>query len=131
MNSRENEEQRSARNLLGEPLQICGQDPVTGFYRDGCCNTGPEDRGSHTVCVQITDEFLEFTASRGNDLSTPRAEFGFPGLKSGDRWCLCASRWLEAHEAGKAPRVFVMSTHEAALRLVPKPLLMAMAVDLN
>jgi len=131
MNSPENKDQESARNLLGEPLQICGQDPITGFYRDGCCNTGPEDRGSHTVCVQITDEFLEFTASRGNDLSTPRAEYGFPGLKPGDRWCLCASRWLEAHEAGKAPRVLVMSTHEAALQVVPKPLLMAMAVDLN
>ena len=120
-----------ARNLLGEPLQLCGEDPMTGFYRDGCCNTGPEDRGSHTVCVEVSEEFLVFTASRGNDLATPRPEFGFPGLKPGDRWCLCAARWLEAHEAGKAPRVHVVSTHEAALQVVPRSLLMSSAVDLN
>lgn len=131
MKEQEEDPTGTARNLLGEPLQICGTDPMTGFYRDGCCNTGLGDRGSHTVCVEVSEEFLVFAASRGNDLATPRPEFGFPGLKPGDRWCLCAARWLEAHEAGKAPRVRVMSTHEAALTVVPKPLLMAKAVDLN
>ena len=98
-------------NVLGEPLAVCGQDPVTGFFRDGCCNTNDQDVGSHTVCVEVTERFLEYSRFRGNDLSTPRPEFGFPGLKEGDRWCLCAARWLEAHEQGMAPRVFLMSTH--------------------
>lgn len=109
----------------------CGMDPITGFYRDGCCDTGPEDRGSHTVCVAVTDEFLAFTQSVGNDLSTPLPAHGFPGLKAGDRWCLCASRWLQAYEAGKAPRVFVQSTNQAALRIVSLELLTSMAADLN
>ena len=107
-----------ARNVLGGPLQVCGQDPMTGFYRTGCCETGPMDQGSHTVCAQITAEFLAFTRSRGNDLSTPLPWADFPGLKPGDRWCLCASRWQEALEAGVAPPIDLAATHEAALRLV-------------
>ncbi len=122
---------KPAMNILGEPLLPCGLDPVTGFYRDGCCDTGPEDVGSHTVCVAVSDEFLSFTRSVGNDLSTPQPAHGFPGLKSGDRWCLCASRWLQAHRAGHAPNVYVQSTHEAALRLIPLEILTAMAADLN
>jgi len=123
--------EKSKINILGESLVPCGTDPVTGFYRDGCCDTGPEDLGSHTVCVAVTDEFLKFTASVGNDLSTPRPAFNFPGLKAGDRWCLCASRWLQAHRAGCSPRVYVQSTHEAALRIIPLEELTGMAVDLN
>jgi uncharacterized protein (DUF2237 family) len=106
-------------NVLGEPLKPCSFDPVTGFYRDGCCNTGPEDRGRHTVCVRVTEEFLAFSRRRGNDLSTPRPEFGFPGLRPGDRWCLCADRWREAWEAGMAPRVVLASTHRSVLKTVP------------
>lgn len=121
----------ASKNILGEDLIPCGMDPVTGFYRDGCCDTGPEDAGSHTVCVAVSDNFLEFTASVGNDLSTPMPEYGFPGLKAGDRWCLCASRWLQAHKAGHAPRVYVRSTHEAALRIIPIGDLTSMAADLN
>lgn len=120
-----------ARNVLGEPLQPCSTDPLTGFYRDGCCNTGPEDRGSHTVCVDLSDEFLDYTRSVGNDLSTPQPAFGFPGLQQGDRWCLCASRWLQAFSAGHAPRVYVQSTHEAALKIIPLQTLTSMACDLN
>ena len=120
-----------AKNILGEELQPCGFDPKTGFYRDGCCNTGPEDRGSHTVCVAVTEEFLQFSASRGNDLSTALPAYGFPGLKEGDRWCLCASRWLEAQQAGVAPRVYVQSTHERALEIIPLAALTSQAVDLN
>jgi hypothetical protein len=106
------------KNVLGTPLAVCGTDPVTGFYRDGCCHTGVEDRGSHTVCATVTREFLEYTKERGNDLSTPRPQFGFAGLEPGDRWCLCASRWKEALEAGVAPPVNLEATHEAALRIV-------------
>ncbi len=102
-------------SVLEVELEPCSSDPVTGFYRDGCCNTGPHDGGSHTVCAQMTAEFLEFSKAQGNDLSTPRPEFAFPGLKPGDRWCVCASRWQEALEAGAAPRVFLRSTHRAAL----------------
>jgi uncharacterized protein len=105
----------SALNVFGEPLEACSIKPMTGFYRDGCCNTGPEDVGSHTVCVIATAEFLEFSKSRGNDLSTPVPDFGFPGLKPGDRWCLCAPRWQEAFEAGQAPRVVLRATHKEAL----------------
>ncbi len=94
-----------ARNVLGEVLEPCSRDPLTGFYRDGCCNTGKEDRGSHTVCALVTDTFLEFSKARGNDLSTAVPAYGFPGLKAGDRWCLCAPRWQEAFAAGAAPRV--------------------------
>jgi uncharacterized protein (DUF2237 family) len=97
--------QPTAYNVLGEPIEICSMKPMTGFYRDGCCNTGREDVGSHTVCAVMTAAFLDFSKSRGNDLSTPMPELGFPGLKPGDRWCLCAPRWQEAFEANQAPRV--------------------------
>ena len=108
-----------AVNVLGERLKPCAFDPMTGFFRDGCCNTGPEDRGRHTVCARMTQEFLDFSRARGNDLSSPRPEFGFPGLKPGDRWCLCALRWREAWEAGMAPPVILESTHMAALEVIP------------
>jgi uncharacterized protein (DUF2237 family) len=120
-----------SRNVFGEALEVCGENPRTGFFRDGCCNTGAQDLGSHTVCVQVTREFLEFSRFRGNDLSTPRPEFGFPGLEPGDRWCLCAERWREAYEAGMAPRVFLRSTHERALEIVPIEQLKSCAADLN
>ncbi|ABE48396.1 MULTISPECIES: DUF2237 family protein [Methylobacillus] len=106
------------RNVLGTRLLPCSTDPVTGFTRSGSCETGPEDVGSHTVCAMMTEEFLAFSLSRGNDLSTPRPEYGFPGLAPGDRWCLCASRWHEAAEAGYAPPVVLESTHERALDIV-------------
>ena len=109
--------QEESVNVLGEPLETCGNDPLTGFYRDGCCNTGPDDFGSHTVCTVVTDEFLAFSQSQGNDLSTPRPEFGFPGLRAGDGWCLCAARWKEAFEEGCAPRVRLRATHRAALEI--------------
>lgn len=118
-------------NVLGEPLEDCGTDPVTGFFRDGCCNTGPEDVGSHTVCAVVTNEFLAFSRSRGNDLGTPRPEFGFPGLRPGDGWCLCAARWREALEAGCAPRVRLKATHRAALDLCDLADLKRHSVDLN
>ena len=109
------EPQRSARNVLGGPLLLCSAAPVTGFFRDGCCNTGPNDVGSHTVCAVMTEAFLAFSAKSGNDLSTPMPEYGFPGLRPGDRWCLCAPRWQEALEAGHAPQVVLQATHEGAL----------------
>jgi uncharacterized protein len=121
---------RAARNVLGEPLGICSIKPMTGFYRDGCCNTGREDVGSHTVCAVMTSAFLEFSKSRGNDLSTPMPEFGFPGLKPGDRWCLCAARWQEAFEANQAPRVVLRATHEGALAHCALGDLKRFAVDL-
>src|SRR6266853_1947500 len=102
------------RNVLGDRLDVCSMKPKTGFFRDGCCNTGREDVGSHTVCVVMTDAFLAFAKSRGNDLSTPIPEIGFAGLKAGDRWCLCAQRWQEAFEAAHAPRVVLRATHQAA-----------------
>jgi hypothetical protein len=105
-------------NVFGQVLVPCSFDPLTGFFRDGCCETGPEDSGRHVVCAIVTDDFLAFSRSRGNDLSTPRPEYLFPGLKAGDRWCLCALRWQEAYEAGMAPKVVLESTHEAALRYV-------------
>lgn len=118
-------------NVFGDPLQPCSLDPVTGFFRDGCCNTNEQDVGSHTVCVEMTEEFLEFSRKRGNDLSTPVEEFGFPGLKPGDRWCLCAARWLEAQQQEAAPRVYLQRTHVKALEIVPLKLLRQYAVDLN
>ena len=118
-------------NVLGEPLEGCSEEPMTGFFRDGCCNTSDEDLGSHTVCVEVTREFLEFSRFRGNDLSTPIPEFGFPGLKSGDRWCLCAARWLEAQQHGMAPRVMLRGTHQRALEIVSLELLKEYAADLN
>jgi hypothetical protein len=120
-----------ARNVLGERLQTCSESPVTGFYRDGCCNTGPDDFGVHTVCVLMTAEFLEFSRARGNDLSTPMPEMGFAGLKPGDRWCLCAARWKEALDAGMAPRVVLTATHEATLELVSLDDLKKYAIDLS
>ncbi len=106
------------KNVLGGELISCCTDPMTGFYRDGFCKTGIDDVGSHTVCVEATDEFLEFSKSRGNDLSTPRPEYNFPGVKDGDKWCLCATRWREALEAGVAPKVILEACHEASLRYV-------------
>ena len=120
-----------SKNVFGEQLESCSENPVTGFYRDGCCNTGEDDAGSHTVCIQVTQEFLEFSRFRGNDLSTPHPEFGFPGLKPGDRWCLCAERWLEAHAHGMAPRVYLRSTHVRALEVVPLEIMKAFALDLS
>ena len=118
-------------NVFGEPLELCSARPLTGFFRDGCCNTSAEDTGSHTVCIEASREFLEFSRFRGNDLSTPVPEFGFPGLKPGDRWCLCAARWLEAQQLGMAPRVYLRSTPRRALELVPLELLRRYAADLN
>ena len=106
-------------NVVGGQLMPCSFEPLTGFFRNGCCSTGPEDVGGHTVCAVMTDEFLEFSRLAGNDLSTPRPEFGFAGLRAGDRWCVCASRWLEAHHAGCAPPVVLGSTHARALDVVP------------
>lgn len=120
-----------ARNVLGEPLQDCSVSPMTGFYRDGCCNTGPDDLGVHSVCVQMTQAFLEFSRASGNDLTTPLPEFGFPGLRPGDRWCLCAARWKEALEAGAAPRVVLTATHEATLEFVSLEDLKKHAIDLS
>jgi hypothetical protein len=107
-----------AKNVLGGRLEICCTSPMTGFYRTGTCETGPRDVGTHVICARVTAEFLAFTKSRGNDLTTPAPEHGFPGLKPGDRWCLCATRWREALEAGVAPPVMLAATHEAALRYV-------------
>ncbi len=121
----------SQLNVLGGPLLTCSDEPLTGFFRDGCCNTSEDDLGSHTVCVMLTAEFLAFSKSRGNDLSTPRPEFDFPGLQPGQRWCLCAARWLEACRAGKAPRVALNSTNQAALEIVPLELLKPHAIDLH
>lgn len=118
-------------NVFGETLETCGTRPLTGFFRDGCCNTNDDDTGSHTVCIEVTREFLEFSRFRGNDLSTPIPEFDFPGLQPGDRWCLCAARWLEAHQLGMAPRVYLRSTHRRALEIVPLELLRRYAADLN
>ena len=123
--------QRPSRNVLGGPLVTCSAKPLTGFFRDGCCNTGPTDRGSHTVCVVMTAEFLSFSKRAGNDLSTPMPDFGFPGLKPGDRWCLCAPRWQEAFEAGQAPKVVLAATHEGALEYASLNDLKKFAVDLN
>ena len=117
-------------NVLGEPLAACSEDPVTGFFRDGCCNTSPEDLGLHVVCTRVTEEFLAFSRARGNDLSTPNPEFGFPGLKPGDQWCLCAARWQEALQANAAPRVVLQSTHAAALQVVKLVDLKKYALDL-
>ncbi|MBX3421316.1 MAG: DUF2237 domain-containing protein [Pirellulaceae bacterium] len=107
-----------AKNVLGREMEACGTKPMTGFYRDGCCNTGPEDAGLHLVCAEMTDEFLKFSKSRGNDLSTPMPQYDFPGLESGDRWCLCVLRWKEAFEAGMAPLVNLRATHISALEFI-------------
>src|SRR5579871_753146 len=119
------------RNVLGERLEICSIKPMTGFFRDGCCDTSREDLGSHTVCAVMTDAFLEFSRSRGNDLSTPVPEIGFAGLTAGDRWCLCAPRWQEAFEAGRAPRVVLRATHVGALEYCTLGDLKRFAIDLD
>lgn len=118
-------------NVLGEPLKPCSEDPLTGFFRNGCCDTSDADHGSHTVCAVMTAEFLAFSKSVGNDLSTPRPEFGFAGLRPGDQWCLCAARWAQAFEAGKAPKVRLSSTHIRALEVVPFDDLRSRSADLN
>ncbi|WP_296597961.1 DUF2237 domain-containing protein [Phenylobacterium sp.] len=118
-----------ARNVLGGELTPCSFDPVTGFFRNGCCETGPHDVGMHTVCAVMTDEFLSYSRSVGNDLSTPRPDLGFAGLKAGDRWCLCAPRWKEALDAGAAPQVVLESTHEETLAIVPLGVLKDYAVE--
>lgn len=116
------------KNVFGSDLITCSESPITGFYRDGCCNTGQQDKGVHTVCAIMTEEFLEFSKSRGNDLSTPMPQWNFPGLKPGDRWCLCAARWLEAYKAGKAPKVKLEATHEKTLDIVEMDMLLEHAL---
>jgi uncharacterized protein (DUF2237 family) len=117
-------------NVLGDPLEPCGSDPVTGFYRDGCCTSGPEDAGSHTVCAVVSREFLAYSSSVGNDLVTPRPEYAFPGLNPGDRWCVVAARWLQAYDAGFAPPVVLAATNARALDVVPLEALRAHAADI-
>ena len=117
------------RNVLGGSLIACSTDPMTGFYRDGCCRTGEDDLGVHTVCCVVTEEFLSFSRSAGNDLSTPRPEWGFPGLRPGDRWCLCAARWHEADAAGMAPKVVLEATHERSVEICGLERLKALAVE--
>lgn len=119
----------SQRNVLGKPLEPCSFDPLTGFYRTGCCETGPDDLGAHLICTEVTEDFLEFSKRVGNDLSTPRPEFGFPGLKPGDRWCVCAARWKQALDAGVAAPVVLAATHEDALQFVTLAELIRHAID--
>lgn len=119
------------RNVLGGPLGACSENPVTGFFRTGCCDTGPQDIGRHTVCIVATEKFLSFSKSRGNDLSTPIPEIDFPGVKPGQRWCLCAARWLEALKSGHAPKVVLNATNEATLDIVSLEDLKRFAVDLH
>lgn len=116
-------------NVLGGTLALCSREPLTGFYRNGCCDTSAEDQGSHTVCAVMTDEFLAYSKYVGNDLSSARPEFGFPGLKAGDQWCLCAARFLQAHDEGVAPKVHLAATHQRALEIVPLDVLRAHALD--
>lgn len=119
----------AAKNVLGGTLETCSTDPMTGFYRDGCCNTGAGDFGSHTVCAQVTERFLSYSKALGNDLSTPVPMYHFPGLKPGDRWCVCAARWKQAYEDGVAPPVALEATHEAALQVIDLQILQAYALD--
>ena len=128
---KERRKQEQQLNVFGEPLLPCGLDPLTGFYRDGCCNTGYDDTGIHTVCVRVSGEFLAYSKARGNDLSTPAPQFGFKGLKPGDQWCLCAGRWKEAFDAGMAPAVVLRATHEETLAIVPLADLKRHAIDLS
>jgi len=118
-----------ATNLLGTELTVCSTAPMTGFYRDGCCETGADDSGVHVVCAQVTQEFLDFSIQQGNDLSTPRPQYSFPGLKPGDRWCVCASRWQDAYDAGFAPPVVLAATHLRALEWCDRDALFALALD--
>lgn len=131
MGSMDDMDKDESLNVYGEPLESCSEEPVTGFFRDGKCNTCKEDLGSHTVCIKVNSDFLEFSRSRGNDLSTPMPQFGFAGLKPGDSWCLCAARWLEAYEHDMAPRVHMTRTHIRALEVVPLEQLKKFAADLN
>ena len=117
-------------NIFNEPLEACSFDPVTGFFRSGCCETSEQDKGSHTVCAIMTEEFLKFSKSKGNDLSTPVPAFDFPGLNSGDRWCLCAVRWLEAYEAGSAPSIIARATHRRALEIIPMEVMKEFSLDI-
>ena len=117
-------------NIFNEPLEACSFDPVTGFFRSGCCETSEQDTGSHTVCAIMTEEFLKFSKSKGNDLSTPVPAFDFPGLNSGDRWCLCAARWLEAYEAGSAPSIIARATHIRALEIIPMEVMKEFSLDI-
>lgn len=117
-------------NIFNEPLEACNLDPVTGFFRSGCCETSEQDTGSHTVCAIMTEEFLKFSKSKGNDLSTPVPAFDFPGLNSGDRWCLCAARWLEAYEAGSAPSIIARATHRRALEIIPMEAMKEFSLDI-
>ena len=117
-------------NIFNEPLEACSFDPVTGFFRSGCCETSKKDTGSHTVCAIMTEEFLKFSKSKGNDLSTPVPAFDFPGLNSGDRWCLCAARWLEAYEAGSAPSIIARATHRRALEIIPMEVMKEFSLDI-
>ena len=128
---KERRQPAEALNVFGEPLAPCGLDPMTGFYRDGCCNTDYDDAGIHVVCVKVTREFLEFSRKRGNDLTTPVPGAGFPGLRPGNRWCLCVGRWKEALDAGVAPPVVLAATHEEALAVVPLAELKRHAIDLS
>ena len=120
---------KTARNVLGEPLIACSTDPLTGFYRDGCCNTGEQDQGLHLVCCVVTADFLAFSQSVGNDLSTPRPEYHFPGLNPGDRWCVCVQRWVQAEAAGCAPKVVLAATHIATLEFADRDTLNRYAID--
>ena len=117
-------------NIYNEPLEACSFDPVTGFFRSGCCETSEQDTGSHTVCAIMTEKFLKFSKSKGNDLSTPVPAFDFPGLNSGDRWCLCAARWLEAYEAGSAPSIIARATHRRALEIIPMEVMKEFSLDI-
>ena len=116
-------------NILGTNLEVCCTSPMTGYFRDGLCRTTPDDTGTHTVCAIVTKEFLEFSKSRGNDLTTPMPYYGFPGLQDGDKWCLCALRWKEAYDAGCAPQILAKSTSSATLKLMPKEILLEFAID--
>ena len=117
-------------NIFNEPLEVCSFDPVTGYFRSGCCETSEQDTGSHTVCAIMTDEFLKFSKSKGNDLSTPVPAFDFPGLNSGDKWCLCAARWLEAYDAGSAPSIIARATHRRPLEIIPLEVMKEFSLDI-
>ena len=119
------------KNVFGEEIETCCESPITGFFRDGFCHTDDTDQGVHTICVSMTEDFLEFSKSKGNDLSTPRPEFNFPGLKEGDNWCLCAERWVEAYEVSMAPKLYIKKTNLRTLDIVPLNILKKFAIDLN
>ncbi len=119
------------KNVFGEEIETCCESPITGFFRDGFCHTDETDEGVHTICVSMTEDFLEFSKSKGNDLSTPRPEFNFPGLKEGEGWCLCAERWVEAYEVSMAPKLYIKRTNLRTLDIVPLEILKKFAIDLN